>query len=141
MNFDYLLILMPAIIAHLLNLLFPMDKAWYESLVKPEYTPPPLVFAIVWPILYLLIGIVLFYNTDSSAMKILFVNLFLNYLWIIAFNQLQDIKMSLAISVLMLLTLVYYFGHDWTNISVILIPYFLWLIYATYLNYQFYIDN
>lgn len=141
MDLDYLLILMPMIISKIISLIFPMDRTWYDSLNQPTGTPPPWVFGIVWPILYLLIGIVLFYNTDISAKKILFVNLFLNYLWIIVFNQLHDIALSLTIIILMVLTLIYYFTHDWTNISYLLLPYFLWLIYATYLNFQLYLNN
>jgi len=141
LNIDYLLILIPVVISKLLSLVFPMDKTWYESLNKPIETPPAWVFGIVWPILYLLIGTVLFYNEDTSAKKILFVNLFLNYLWIIVFNQMQDLKMSLAISILMLLTLLYYFNHDWSNLSYLLLPYLMWLIYATYLNFQLYMNN
>nr|HPJ72398.1 tryptophan-rich sensory protein [bacterium] len=30
---------------------------WYEGLVKPEFTPPGFVFSLVWPLLYLLMGI------------------------------------------------------------------------------------
>ena len=138
---DYLWILLPGMIASIITLLLPMDMVWYQGLNKPSYTPPPIVFSVVWPILYLSIGIVLFYNKDLSAKKILFVNLFLNYLWVIVFNYLKDLQMSLVISILMLLTLMYYFSHDWQSMSILLIPYAVWLTYATYLNYQFYIMN
>ncbi len=138
---DYLYILLPALISTFITLLVPMDKEWYKSLSKPSFTPPPIVFSIVWPILYLSIGFVLFYNTDVSAKKILFVNLFLNYLWVIVFNYFKDLQMTLVIIILMLMTLMYYFVPDWNNLSIILVPYAVWLTFATYLNYQFYIMN
>ena len=76
-----------------------------------------------------------------GAQKILTVNLFLNYLWIIFFNYFQDIQLGLIVSVLMILTLFFYFKTEWTTTSLMLVPYFIWLLYATYLNYQIYQEN
>ena len=35
----------------------PSMTEWYPSLLKPALTPPGIVFAIVWAVLYLLMGI------------------------------------------------------------------------------------
>ena len=33
------------------------DNGWYQALVKPDFTPPSWTFGVVWPVLYLLLGL------------------------------------------------------------------------------------
>jgi tryptophan-rich sensory protein len=39
--------------------LFSRDASsdWYDELVKPQFTPPDWAFGVVWPVLYILMGI------------------------------------------------------------------------------------
>jgi len=138
----------PLIIAQILSYFFPMkggddevERTWYQRPGEDIYVPPGYVFGIVWPILYLLIGFVLANTKDGSARKSLIVNLVLNYLWIVSFNYFRNIRLSLIIMILLVLTLYYYFNEDWGQYSYLLIPYFIWLLYATYLNWQIYLAN
>ena len=141
MKLKSLVWLAPLLMSQVITRIFPIDQEWYNQITENVETPAPVVFAIVWPILYILIGLT-FYNTnDTGAKKILLVNLVLNYLWLVFFNYFQDILLGLIVLVLMVLTLYFYFKTEWTQKSMLLIPYFIWLLYATYLNYQIYMEN
>ena len=59
----YLLFLLPWFIS---NLLFKIDTAYYQSLNRPWFAPPPIIFGIVWPILYALIAYSI-YKTWSNS--------------------------------------------------------------------------
>jgi tryptophan-rich sensory protein len=102
---------------------------------------PPQLFNLGWSISYLLIGSLLYNTTDSSAKKILMDNLFLSYVWMCIFIYLQDPKLSLVVSILMVMTLLYYFSRDWSELSIILVPYLIWLLYTTYWNYHIYMNT
>lgn len=134
--------LAPLLISQLLSSLYPMDKDWYQEITKDIPTPPSYVFAVVWPILYILIGIVLARSENKGAKKILLTNLALNYVWIIAFNRFKDIKLGLLLIVFMIATLGFYFKTEYSpQLSILLIPYFIWLLYAGYLNARIFIEN
>ncbi len=53
------LVILTAAIGSIANININAD-GWYEELVKSPLNPPGYVFGIVWPILYLLMGIVAF---------------------------------------------------------------------------------
>ena len=53
---------------------------WYLGLVKSNLNPPGYVFGIVWPILYLLMGITI-WRTYSVIKNLFYVQLFLNAIW------------------------------------------------------------
>ncbi len=50
--------LTPVVFGSLIGALAPSDegRAWFERLDQLDYIPPPIVFQIVWPILYVLFG-------------------------------------------------------------------------------------
>ena len=63
---------------------------WYDTLLKPAFSPPNWVFGPVWLILYTLIGISLFLvwrakNKKKVALIAFFVHLALNALWSLLF--------------------------------------------------------
>ena len=51
---SFLLYLLPWFLS---VIIFPTDKVYYTNLIKPFFAPPPILFAKIWPILYLLIAI------------------------------------------------------------------------------------
>lgn len=62
------------------------DQQWFDRLRKPVYMPPPVVFSVVWPVLYALIGAAIFFATyEQSALTmaglyaLLALNLAFNY--------------------------------------------------------------
>ena len=120
---------------------------WYKSLPHSKAEPRPIVFSIVWPILYILmiiggyIGDNDLVNSDSSQLltaRILFgVLLGLNLLWTLVFFQLQDPETAIAILVLniaLLIWLIVIYSTVSSIAAYLFIPLLVWLAFALYLN-------
>lgn len=115
--------------------------SWYAELTRSPLTPPGYVFGIVWPILYVMIAISgwsLWKNKASSRMKGLFIaQLLLNWAWTPLFFHFHYVGLSvlcislLTASVLSLIAACLYKNRF---AGYFLIPYGLWLCFATYLN-------
>lgn len=126
------------------NNLYP----WYDTLIKPSFNPPSWVFSSVWSTLYTLMGISLFLvlkAEDSSDKKqgLMFfaVQLVLNGLWSIVFFGLHQILWAFIIIILLLLFIIlsiWKFYRISKPAAYILIPYLLWVSFATILNYSLY---
>ncbi len=125
---------------------------WYSLLQKPSFTPPSWLFAPVWFLLYILMGISAFliwrkgfrqFQVRESII-IFTVQLFLNALWSYAFFGLKSPLIGLLVIVplwtAILLTMLNFYKVSKTA-SLLLIPYILWVSYATVLNFWFYLLN
>ena len=118
---------------------------FYQKLNKPVFTPEPKVFRIVWPILYGLMTIsffILLMLPNSfyrlAAIIIFIAQLFFNLLYSPIFFILKKIKVSFFISiflVFLVLILIIILLKISLLSAVLLIPYLLWLIFASILNY------
>ena len=120
------------------------NSDWYNSLTKPFLAPPNSIFTPVWGILYLIIAIsffiFIFKKTDYDKRKgyiIFFSQIILNLLWSPAFFIMQNMVLALIIVIFMDI-LVFFNIKEFYRVSktsgLMLIPYFLWIIFATYLN-------
>ncbi|KAF6242086.1 TspO protein [Nitrosopumilus sp. b1] len=125
-------------------------SSWYETLAKPEFTPPNYVFGPVWITLYFLIGVSLYLVWTSEKRKsgkllvIFGVQMFLNAIWSIAFFGLQSPILGLAIIIPLLGSIALMIGTFWRAsrpASYVLIPYIVWVSIATYLNYNIWVLN
>lgn len=124
---------------------------WYENLQKPPLTPPGWVFGPVWTILYLMIALslFLFFSSDRSEVGIwlyiiLGVHLLANIFWSGLFFSLESPGWALVDILILDVTLIVLVVHFWgINMasSVLLWPYTLWVLFATYLNAGFVILN
>jgi len=133
---------------------------WYKKLKQSPLTPPGYVFGIVWPILYILIGIngYFIYNTLSKLnrqhiFEKLFLNdyiikyeiqLLLNFSWSLAFFKFNAPKVSLVIVGLMIAFTIYLLIKSFPidkRAFWVLIPYLLWIIFAAYLNFYIVLKN
>lgn len=147
-NINWLALIITFVVVHLTAFLGSRitnsDTAWYDS-IKPAITPPGFVFGIAWTILFLLIWLS-FYFAYTAANKnqklivnFLFVsNLVFNFLWSYLFFGLQ--KPTLAfVDILILwisiLTMIIVLRKISKASSWLLVPYFLWINFATLLNY------
>ena len=127
------------------------NTIWYAELNKPFLTPPAWVFPPVWIVLYALILIALIIYTIKckrcNKLKgyIIFVlQLIFNLLWSPAFFVLNDIALALGIVIILdilVLLNIYYFARVSRTSAILLIPYFLWICFATYLNIAFLVLN
>ncbi len=120
--------------------------SWYASLIKPTFSPPNYLFGPVWTALYILMGISLYLVwLESLAGKnvkvpvIIFgIQLFLNALWSFLFFGLQSPFLGF-IEILVLWgaiagTIVLFYRVNRTA-AYLLVPYILWVSFATLLTY------
>lgn len=124
---------------------------WYPSLVKPSFNPPNWIFAPVWTILYILIGLAFYYvwikgysRETASAFYIYFIQLFLNLLWSFLFFGLRSPLLGLFGIVLLWISIVInilLFYKVSRKSAYLLIPYFIWVSFAAFLNYNIFILN
>lgn len=118
--------------------------SWYEELNKSAFTPPRPVFSIVWFILYALIAIVgwaLWQNRDSIKSKriiyLYFIQLLMNWTWTPFFFYLHWLGFSFLWIIVMVCinaVIIINIKNEKKEIALALVPYFLWLIFAAYLN-------
>ena len=119
---------------------------WYAGLSKPSFTPPNGVFGPVWSLLYLLMGIALFliwrkgFAVPGVGMAVVMfvIQLVVNALWSISFFGLRSPFLGLVnialLWVLILTTLVLFLRLSWLS-GLLLVPYFLWVSFASALNF------
>jgi len=124
---------------------------YYKILNKPYFSPPPEVFGIVWPILYLLMAVsfilvVLSPNSGNKfwALVIFIIQLLINLSWTKIFFV--DKNLELAFEICLVLTLLAIimtalFFRQSFGAGLLQIPYCLWLIFACFLSYQIKILN
>jgi len=126
--------------------------SWYESLVKPGFTPPNWVFAPVWTTLFILMGIALYLVWESGierrevqiALVVFGVQFALNVLWSFLFFGLESPLLGLVEIVLlwiMIAVTIVLFYQIRKSAAYLLIPYIVWVSIATALNYSIYILN
>ena len=141
MNLDYIYILLPLVLGVLTSLLcFPKGK----KNGKQNNKLPSQLFIIIWPILYILIGISWFlsrkennYNNFSTS-NILFwiLNLFL-CLWLIIYSCL-NLKMT-AFYILLTCLLLAFLCYTSINSKLpkyLILPLIVWLIVATIISFN-----
>jgi benzodiazapine receptor len=130
-----LLVILTAAIGSIANININAD-GWYEELVKSPLNPPGYVFGIVWPILYLLMGIVSFLAAEK-IWKLFIIQLALNaaWSWIFFYYQLPIIAL-LDIALLMLVNAMILSNLKSFSRALFLLylPYMLWLCFAAFLN-------
>ena len=131
---------------------FNSVKTWYLTLTKPSFNPPSAVFGPVWTILFLMMGIALFLvwqkGLDAPGVKVALLifaaQLILNILWSIIFFGLKlPLFAFIEIVILwifILLTIInfYRISHP---AGLILIPYILWVSFASVLNFAIFLLN
>ena len=127
------------------------NLTWYNTLNQPALTPPAWIFPPVWAVLYLTIFVsfILFAFKKTNYSKawgyiLFFTQLFLNLCWTPVFFTFHNMSLALAIIGLMIV-FVFWNIIEFIQVSktsgLLLIPYFLWLIFAAYLNTGFMILN
>ena len=107
--------------------------SWYFSLNKAPFNPPGYIFGIVWPILYLLMGIVS-YRNHVLIFKPFVVQLFLNGIWSWLFFAWHMPLVALADIVVLIIINIFIFRELRGIDKLMQLPYLLWLGFATYLN-------
>jgi benzodiazapine receptor len=124
--------------------------SWYKTLVSPPLTPPDFVFGPVWVLLYTLMGIAsyLVYKSGVAgrfgALALYGIHLVVNTVWSLTFFGAQNIELGLGVIVLLdiLIVAVLYRFYRFSKVAAyLLVPYLLWALFATYLNFGFLVLN
>lgn len=126
------------------------NSSWYNSLTKPFLSPPNWIFAPVWIILYITIftSLILYFLKPSDEKTfgyvVFAIQLILNLAWSPVFFLMQNIPLALAIVLLLdmaiMLTILEFYSVSKIS-GLILIPYFIWSLFATYLTLGYLVLN
>ncbi len=133
------------IIGYFLGTITQVNSAgWYQTLYKSSLTPPAIVFPIVWSILYAMIAVSGWslwqhrkHPLAKTALVFYSAQMILNWAWSPLFFNFHLIAVSfyciILITILTLITILLT-KNNFKFSSIILIPYLIWLIFASYLN-------
>ncbi len=119
-------------------------ELYKSQVIKPALSPPPIVFPIVWGILYGLMGIGMARVTLSArseertdAMQVYLLQLAVNFVWSIFFFNLQSYGGALIVLLILLALIIWMisrFHRVDSPAALLQIPYVLWVSFAAYLN-------
>jgi benzodiazapine receptor len=145
-------ILVFQIIGYCLGIITQHDiSSWYPTLHKSTLTPPDIIFPIVWFILYCMLAVSgyalwQYRHQPQGRLALVFYGLqiLLNWAWTPLFFYLHWIGASLfCIAMIIILTLatITITRTTYKLSCILLIPYFIWLLFAGYLNAVIWILN
>ena len=132
---------------------------WSNRLNKPPLNPPNLVFPIVWPTLYLLMGVASYriYTSQAPlghkaahtgavqwALAVYGVQLFFNFMWSIVYFHFHSLLGAVLdcylLTTLIVITMRHFLAID-AVAGWLLLPYLVWSCYAAYLATGIYVLN
>ncbi len=125
---------------------------WFATLEKPAFSPPNWLFAPVWTLLYIMMGVAAFLVWRKGlenrqvriALIVFLVQLVLNVLWSVVFFGLESPLFGVVVIVILwvaiLLTVLKFYRISLTA-SVLMWPYLLWVTFAAVLNSSIWLLN
>ncbi len=126
---------------------------WYALINKPFFTPPNWVFALVWTLLYIMMGFAAGrvwnkIDTDETNVKKAFlfflIQLALNALWSYLFFGLRN-PMLASFEIILLWLMIYETYVQFKKIDKVsgylLLPYLAWVSFATILTFSIWYLN
>jgi len=123
---------------------------WYLTLNKPSFNPPGWVFAPVWTLLFLLMGISLYllwqkgFKRSKSALYAFTGQYILNIAWSFCFFYLQNPLAGfieiIILWIFIILTIISFYKIK-PLASYLLFPYLAWVSFAALLNFMLYYLN
>jgi len=118
---------------------------WYVTLNKPSFNPPNWIFGPVWITLYTMMGIALYLvwvkkqTKETKITKNLFLaHLLVNALWSLVFFGLKRLDLAFIVIIALWWIIIYLiemFKKIDKKASYLLVPYLLWVTFASVLNY------
>ena len=145
-------LLIPLIVGAVSAFLSRSGMENFDSVRQSPLTPPPVVFIAVWTLLYLSMGLASYFVLTSrvpsvhidAAMRVYVIGLTLNFFWSIFFFGIMAYLFSfvwivgLWIAILFNIAAFYRISKP---AGLLLVPYFLWVSFAGYLNLSVYLLN
>ncbi len=142
-------IIVPLILGSIVGLL-TSPYSEYSNLILPSFSLSPIIFRIVWPILYILMGVSSYLiikensNLKRQALIIYGVQLLVNLFWSVLFFYLSFRLLAfillLLLIVLVIIMIIIFYKISKTS-AYLQIPYLIWIIYAGILNLSIYLLN
>ena len=147
-NIKIILVVLLPLIAGFIGSYFtaPAIPGWYANLEKPFFSPPNWVFGPAWTVLYVLMGAAFFLIWREGfrkkevriAVYLFCFQLALNVLWSVIFFGLQS-PLYAFVEIIVLWTVILITIAKFYPVSkkaaYLMIPYILWVSFATFLNY------
>ncbi|MCD8741609.1 tryptophan-rich sensory protein [Mucilaginibacter roseus] len=130
----------------------PEIPGWYADLQKPSFSPPNWLFGPVWTTLYIMIGIaayLVWQRRDGSAAyakarNVYIVQLVLNFCWSLVFFGLHQMLGAFIVIIMLLVSIIgciICFSRFSKAAAWLLVPYLLWVSFASVLNFSIYLLN
>ncbi len=123
-----------------------MPGVWYDSLVKPSWTPPAAIFGPVWTVLYLLMGVSAWlvwreagFSGAGGALALFILQLALNALWSYLFFGAHKPMLAFFEIVVLWFVILFTLIGFWKvkpMAGVLLLPYLCWVAFAMALNFK-----
>ena len=142
-------ILIPLLVGTVVGLLTSNSMPEFNMLNKPFFSPPGILFPIVWTILYTLMGVS--YGildtknlVDSEINSIYYWQLAVNALWSIIFFILKLRLFAffwIILLIILVITMILRFYNKNRTAGLLQIPYLIWLVFAAILNLSIFILN
>ncbi len=127
------------------------ENAWYQLLEKPSFQPPGYLFGIVWTILFCMMGfsLALILSARGARFQIIAICIFtiqfiLNLLWSPIFFGQHQVTTALYLIITLwffIVATIYIFSKIRALAAWLLVPYLLWVSFASLLNYQINVLN
>lgn len=125
---------------------------WYKNLNRSPLSPPNYWFGIVWTILYAMIGFSGFliweqnkYTKKLYLIKILYLSqLILNFSWTPLFfsYHMMDASFLFLMTIICLVACIIYLSYEKIRlVTVLMVPYLFWLLFAAHLNFYIWQNN
>ena len=126
-----------------------VSSSWYENIQKAPWTPPGWVFGAAWTSIMIFFSIYLATAWPKIENKKILIGLFtlqwmLNVGWNPIFFYYQNMLLGLAVILLLTFLIGFILIFYWKEvkfISLFILPYFVWLIIATSLNWYILLKN
>lgn len=155
LSFNWSYIFIPAlvvVISYLGRVFTESGMEWYDSLIQPALTPPNYVFGIAWTFIYVCatISALIIWNTmkkhrREAIMFFFVVNAILNVLWSYIFFVLHEPRIAITEMFFLEISVAAIMYEAWRHgaklASLLLLPYLLWVGFATYLTHAFMMAN
>lgn len=120
-------------------------SGFYPQIKVSEFTPPDIYFSVVWGVLYVLLVLSFDMVLNSKKTKLIkpaatvfTLNLFLQVLWCFVFFYNAQFLAGWTVLVILnfvTLLMIYMFYKINKLAGIMLVPYFLWLLFAAFLNW------
>ena len=121
-------------------------ETWYPTLIKPSFNPPNWIFAPVWTLLYMMMGVAggliwsksdINKNLVKTALWLFAIQLILNALWSYLFFGLHS-PMLAGMEIVLLWVMIFATYKQFAKIdntaAYLMLPYLTWVSFAMILN-------